>query len=74
VGRLTDFAEMFEGAEAKSPRLAEHFRPVAGEYGCEFLDISESTVPSDLDGIHLDVSEHRKLGQAVAARAMEMLK
>lgn len=67
VGKLTDMAEMFEGAEEKSARFAEHYRRFAEQYGCEFLDASESIVSSDIDGIHLEADEHRKLGEAVAA-------
>lgn len=73
VAKLTEFAEMLEGAEAKSRRFSEHFRRVAEEYGCEFFDTSEVIVSSDIDGIHLESSEHRKLGEAVADRVTEIL-
>jgi lysophospholipase L1-like esterase len=73
VAKLTEFAEMFEGAEAKSRRLAEHYKRVADEYGCEFLDTSKVIVSSDIDGIHLEADEHRKLGNAVAARVKHIL-
>ena len=66
VSRLTDFAEMFEGAEAKSRKFSLHYRRVAEEYGCHFLDTGEIIVSSDLDGIHFEKSEHQKLGKAVA--------
>jgi hypothetical protein len=45
-----------------------HYRYFAERSGCEFLDAAEVIVSSDVDGIHLDASEHRKLGEAVAAR------
>ena len=70
---LTGFAEMFEGAEAKSRRFAEHYRRVAQERGCTFLDTGQLIVSSDLDGIHLEASEHEKLGVAVAPRVRELL-
>jgi len=73
VGKLTEFADMFEGAEEKSRRLAEQYRRVAAERGCDLLDTSEVIVASDLDGIHFEADEHRKLGQAVAARVRAML-
>jgi lysophospholipase L1-like esterase len=73
LGKLTEFAEMFEGAEAKSRRFSEHYRRVADEYGCAFLDTSEVIVSSDIDGVHLEASEHRKLGQAVAALVKKIL-
>jgi lysophospholipase L1-like esterase len=74
VVRLTEFAEMFEGAEAKSKKLSEHFRRVAQEQGCELLDTAQVIVSSDLDGIHFDKGEHQKLGRAVAARVREILR
>jgi len=74
VGRLTEFAEMFEGAEAKSRKLSEHYRRVAQEKGCALLDTAQVIVSSDLDGIHFEKSEHQKLGRAVAARVREILR
>ena len=38
-----------------------------------FLDASEVVVSSDLDGIHLEAGEHRKLGEAVADRVRSAL-
>jgi lysophospholipase L1-like esterase len=73
VARLGDFAEMFEGAEAKSLGLSRHFHQVAALYGCALLDTGQVIVSSDLDGIHFEAAEHRKLGQAVARRVREML-
>jgi len=67
VAKLTGFAEMFEGAKPKSARFSAHYRCVAQEKGCEFLDTSKIIVSSDLDGIHLEAEEHAKLGKAVAA-------
>jgi len=73
VAKLTDFAEMFEGAEAKSKKLAEHYQKIAEEQGCEFYDTSEVIVSSDIDGIHFEASEHQKLGKAVADLVREIL-
>jgi lysophospholipase L1-like esterase len=67
VGKLTEFAEMFEDAEVKSRKFSEYYRRVAEEYGCMLLDTSEVIVSSDLDGIHFEAGEHQKLGEAVAA-------
>lgn len=73
VAQLTEYDEMFEGAAAKSGQFAHHYRRVAEELGCHFLDTGTVIVSSDLDGIHLEVSEHKKLGLAVAARIREIL-
>jgi lysophospholipase L1-like esterase len=73
VGKLTDLAEMFAGAEEKSKEVARQYRRVAEKHGCELLDAGELVRSSDRDGIHLEVDEHRKMGEAVAARVKEML-
>jgi lysophospholipase L1-like esterase len=74
IARLSEFAEMFEGGTAKSKMLSHHFRLVAEERGCALLDASDVVISSDVDGIHFDLSEHRKLGDAVAARVRQILK
>lgn len=73
VVSLTELAEMFEGAEAKSRKFPAQYRRVAEKYRCELLDASEVVASSDLDGIHLDRGEHAKLGQAVADRVKNVL-
>jgi lysophospholipase L1-like esterase len=70
---LTFFAEMFEGAGEKSQKFAAHYRRVAQEMRCAFLDLGTVIVSSELDGIHLEAGEHRKLGEAVAARVKDMV-
>lgn len=72
LAKLTEFAEMFEGGADKSRQLGHHYRRVAQELGCEFLDAGTVIISSDLDGIHLDASEHKKLGLAVATRIKEI--
>jgi lysophospholipase L1-like esterase len=66
VGRLTDYAEMFEDSLEKSRKLGERFRQVAEESGCAFLDTSTVIVSSKIDGIHFDPQQHTQLGNAVA--------
>ncbi len=73
VGKLTAYAEMFEGAEAKSQKFAEHYQRVETELGCPFLDTSVVINSSDLDGIHFDQSEHAKLGRTVALKVREII-
>ena len=70
VAALTDLAQMFEGAEGKSRQFSEHYERFAEQYGCEFFDASTVIVSSDVDGIHLDAGEHRKLGEAITARIL----
>ena len=73
IAKLSEFAEMFLGGTDKSKMLSHHFRLVAEEHGCALLDASEVIASSDVDGIHFDLSEHRKLGRAVAARVRQMV-
>ena len=73
IARLSVFAEIFEGAPEKSRRLAPHYRAVAEEYGCAFLDTAEVIVSSDIDGIHFDLEEHHKLGKRVAQEVARIL-
>ncbi|MFO7635575.1 MAG: SGNH/GDSL hydrolase family protein [Caldilinea sp.] len=67
VAKLTDFDQMFEGAETKSQKLGFYYRQVAEELGCAFLDTATIIVSSDLDGIHFEAPEHARLGRAVAS-------
>jgi len=73
IGKLTEFAEMFEGAVEKSLGLPKYYREHAGLHGCGFFDAGEVIRSSDLDGIHFEAAEHAKLGQAVAAKVKKIL-
>lgn len=73
VAKLTEFAEMFEGAAKKSLKFSEHYRRVADEYGCHFLDTGAVTHSSNLDGIHFEANEHQRLGTAVAEEVRRIL-
>ncbi len=72
VARLSNYAEMLEGAVPKSQRLGEHYRELAEAYGCAYLDAGKVITSSDLDGIHFDAPEHAKLGRAVAERVRRL--
>ena len=78
VGKLTpvgstNFPEIFHGAEEKSRILGQIYRKFAQEAGVAFLDTSEVIVSSDVDGIHFEADEHRKLGGAVARQVKQLL-
>lgn len=60
-------ADMFAGGAAKSQAFATHYKAVAARLGAGFLDAGSVITSSSIDGIHFDLPEHRKLGQAVAA-------
>jgi lysophospholipase L1-like esterase len=74
VGKLSEFAEMFTGAAEKAIRLGDYYRQIAEEKGCHFLNASEIVVASEADGLHLDASEHEKLGKAVASKVRDIFR
>lgn len=69
----TLFAEFFAGADETSRDLAWHYRLVAEELACHFLDAGAVIVSSKLDGIHFDAGELPKLAGAVAAKVRAIL-
>lgn len=72
--RETGFlAEMFQGAEAKSHRLAARFAEVAERNGAGFLDAGLLIAPGPDEGIHLDAAAHEKLGLAAAEATAAMM-
>ncbi len=66
LGKLSEYAEMFENATEKSKRLSKHYQNIARELGCEFFDTARTWRSSDIDGIHIEKKEHEALGKAVA--------
>ncbi len=70
---LTGFAEMFEGAIEKSAGFAKHYRRVANEKECNYLNAGEFVKSSPLDGIHLESDMQASLGRAVAAKVKVIL-
>ena len=63
---LTWLAGMFAGGVEKSRRLGAEMARVAKEREVAFLDAGTIITSSPVDGIHLDLGEHRKLGGAIA--------
>lgn len=47
----------------KARALLPCYRALAQEKICAFLDISENIIPSEIDGIHLDVTGHQKMAE-----------
>jgi len=70
---LTDFDLMFAGADEKSRLFGTYYGRVAKWNGVAFLDAGGVITSSELDGIHFEVGEHRKLGEAVAGKVRELL-
>ncbi len=74
VAKLTEFAEMFEGAQEKSKQLPAYYSQYAEERGCSFFDTGSLIRCSDADGIHFEPEEHVKLGKKVAELVQDILR
>jgi len=59
-------APKFAGGEIKCQGLVEAYHSVAHEMNCAFFDANSVTDSSKVDGIHLDLEQHQKLGTALA--------
>jgi lysophospholipase L1-like esterase len=57
-----------ESAVTQSHLFAKRYASIAADFGCAFLNTGEIVCSSEIDGSHLDASEHTKLGLAVAKR------
>jgi len=62
----------FDGAEEKAAELPRYLAEQAAWLGVEWLDLSEVTAYSALDGFHLDLEGHASIGEAVARRLASM--
>jgi lysophospholipase L1-like esterase len=65
-------ADMFAGGAAKSQVFAAHYKAMAARLGAAFLDAGSVIASSKIDGIHFDLPEHQKLGQAVTAAVKQL--
>ncbi|MBS3736603.1 MAG: SGNH/GDSL hydrolase family protein [Candidatus Bipolaricaulota bacterium] len=72
IAELTEYKDPFRGAREKSRKLSEEFKRVSTEHECHLLDAGEHINSSSKDGVHLEPSEHRKLGQVVADKLVEL--
>lgn len=69
VGDLSGLPEMdakMEDGRNKSLALPDFYQTVAKQHGVAFLNSQDIIVPSPVDGIHLEASEHTALGRAIA--------
>jgi lysophospholipase L1-like esterase len=56
---------IFEGATKKAETLVSLCSGLAKEKQCFYLDISNSVIPSDIDGLHFDVEGHKIISQLI---------
>lgn len=68
IGSPAGKTEALDSAVTQSHFFAERYASIAADFGCAFLNAGEIVRSSEIDGSHLDASEHKKLGLAVAKR------
>ena len=68
IGSHAGETDALESAMTQSVLFAERYASIAADFGCAFLNTGEIVRSSEIDGSHLDASEHTKLGLAVAKR------
>jgi lysophospholipase L1-like esterase len=73
IVEVDQFDDEFEGGADKSRQLAGHFAAIAEQRSCAFLDAGSVISSSDVDGIHLEASEHERLGRVVAEQVRPLL-
>ncbi len=66
-------APKFAGGEMKCVGLAAAYRKVCEEADCHFFDAGSVTTTSTVDGVHLDLEQHRILGRALADAVQPLL-
>lgn len=74
VTKLTELDGMFANAVEKSREMPRFYELAAKWSQSDYLNAGDYIQSSDLDGIHFEVSEHAKLGKAVADKVRSMLK
>jgi len=68
IGSHSGETDALESAVTQSHLFAERYASIAADFDCAFLNTGEIVRSSEIDGSHLDASEHTKLGLAVAKR------
>jgi hypothetical protein len=64
-------AKLAEGRR-KSLALPGFYQTVAAQLGVAYLNSQDIIVPSPVDGLHLEASEHMALGRAIAVALRKM--
>jgi lysophospholipase L1-like esterase len=70
IGSLAGETETRARAVNQSHFFAERYASIAVDYDCTFLNAGEIVRSSEIDGSHLDASEHKKLGLAVTKHVL----
>lgn len=64
------FLQQFPDGIERSRSLSEHFQRVAELHSCHFFDAASVAQTSQVDGIHLDAQNHKRLADGLARKVM----
>jgi lysophospholipase L1-like esterase len=73
LGDTSTLADTYSGGHAKTADLPRCFRLAASEVDIPLVDLSETVVYDDADGVHLNPAGHRAVALAVAEAARAIL-
>lgn len=60
------FSTMFDEISVeKSKKLPQIYKDVAKKRECLFIDLNQIATVSDIDGLHYEASEHKKIAEAI---------
>lgn len=65
---------VFAGAIEKAKRLVELYAELAQTKQCHFLDISQTVIPSEIDGGHFDKKAHQLMAEIMRIKIEEIFK
>ena len=63
---VPDLAEKFINSDVRSRRFPAYYENIAALHGVAYLNTQPIVTASPQDGLHLEATEHAKLGKAVA--------
>lgn len=62
----SNFRFMFnETSIEKSKQITPIYEKIANKYNCKFLDLNKIVTPSEIDGLHYENEEHKKIAQNI---------
>jgi lysophospholipase L1-like esterase len=65
--------DRFQGGIEKSKQFSKEFKKEAIKRKCHFLDLRDIVKPSEVDGVHFDLSAHRTIGEVLAKKIISTL-
>ena len=63
----------FLGAKGKSEKLGKMYLKIVEKHNIDFLDLAQYVKVSEIDGVHLDENEHRKIAGIMYEKVIKLL-